>query len=421
MCRQMENFSDVIVIGGGPCGSFSALNLSKKGFNVKVFEEHSEIGVPSHCAGHVSINGLKNLGLYPLPKGVIENTFVGAKFYSPNGTVFTVRLVEPITCVVNRTLFDRYVAELAQKFGALYSLGTRIESLVFADGFVKGAIVKQHGKLFKFFGRITLDAEGVSARLLKQALSIPPKRNKLVVGAQVEVENVKDLETDIVEVILGRNYAPGFYAWLIPKNETEAKVGLGAKTGNPRILLKRLMGKHPAISTKLRTAKVIRQSYHPITLGGPIQKAYTNGFLVVGDAASQVKPTTGGGIILGLNCARIAADVATEALNKNDFSAEFLSMYQRRVMKTFGFDLKIMLRIREMLDKLPDEKLDAIVSLCRKIRLGEAFKDLKEVDFQGRAILGLAQNPRALTVLVFFFLNYLLWNLKTEFQQCSSG
>jgi digeranylgeranylglycerophospholipid reductase len=403
----MENFSDVIVVGGGPCGSFSALNLSKRGFKVTVFEEHGEIGVPCHCAGHISINGLKSLGLYPLPKGVVENMFTGAKIYSPNGTAFTIRVAKPITCVVNRALFDKHVAELAKKAGAHYNMSTRVESLVFANGFAKGVVVKRLNETSEFLGKMVLDAEGISARMLKHTSLHPPRSDKIVKGAQVEVENVKNVETDIVEVILGSSYAPGFYAWLIPKNEAEAKVGLAAKTGNPKMLLKRLMHKHPVVSAKLQNAKIIREVYHPITLGGPISKAYSNGFLVVGDAASQVKPTTGGGIIFGLNCARIAADVVAEALNKNDFSAEFLSSYQKRFMKMFGFDVKVMLKVREMLDKLPDKKLDAIISLCGKMQLNDAFKDLKEIDFQGWALLKLVQNPRALTVLALFLLSYL--------------
>jgi digeranylgeranylglycerophospholipid reductase len=403
----MENFSDVIVVGGGPCGSFSALNLSKRGFKVTVFEEHGEIGVPCHCAGHISINGLKSLGLYPLPKGMVENTFTGAKIYSPNGTTFTVRVAKPITCVVNRALFDKHVAELAKKAGAHYNMSTRVESLVFANGFVKGVIVKRLNETSEFLGKMVLDAEGISARMLKHASLHPPRSDKIVKGAQAEVENVNDVETDTVEVILGSSYAPGFYAWLIPKNEAEAKVGLATKTGNPKMLLQRLMRKHPAVSRKLKNAKIIREAYHPITLDGPVSKAYSNGFLVVGDAASQVKPTTGGGIIFGLNCARIAAGVIAEALNKNDFSAKFLSAYQKRFMKMFGFDVKVMLKVREMLDKLPDKKLDAIISICGKMQLNDAFKDLKEIDFQGLALLKLAQNPKALTVLALFLLSYL--------------
>jgi hypothetical protein len=76
-------------------------------------------------------------------------------------------------------------------------------------------------------------------------------------------------------------------------------------------------------------------------------------------------------------------------------------------MKMFGFDVKVMLKVREMLDKLPDKKLDAIISLCGKMQLNDAFKDLKEIDFQGWALLKLVQNPRALTVLALFLLSYL--------------
>jgi digeranylgeranylglycerophospholipid reductase len=404
----MKNFSDVIVVGGGPCGSFSALNLAKRGFSVTVFEEHGEIGIPCHCAGHISINGLRNLGLYPLPRGIVENAFTGAKIYSPSGKVLTIRLSKPVTCTVNRALFDKHIAELAQKAGAHYAVGTRVESLIFEGGFVKGVVIKRGGKSSEFFGKIVLDAEGISARILRQAALPPPISEKIVKGAQVEVENVKDVETDMVEVVLGSGYAPGFYAWVIPKNEGEAKVGLATKTGDPRTFLQRLIRKHPSFSVKLQNAKVVRESYHPITLGGPIAKAYSNGFLVVGDAASQVKPTTGGGIIFGLNCARIASDIIAEALGKSDFSAEFLSAYQKRFMEMFGFDVKVMLKLREILDRLTDEKLDAVISLCEKIRLNEAFKDLKEIDFQGRALLKLAQNPKTLTVLAFFFFNYLL-------------
>ncbi|MGC8997933.1 MAG: NAD(P)/FAD-dependent oxidoreductase [Candidatus Bathyarchaeia archaeon] len=404
----MKNFSDVIVIGGGPCGSFSALNLSRRGFSIAVFEEHNEIGVPCHCSGHISINGLKNLGLYPLSRGIVENTFTGAKIYSPSGKVLTIRLAKSITCTVNRALFDKHIAELAQKAGAHYSMSTRVESLIFEGGFVKGVVIKRDGKSSEFFGKIVLDAEGISARILRQAALPLPKSGKIVKGVQVEVENVKDVETDVVEVVLGSCYAPGFYAWLIPKNEEEAKVGLATETGDPRAFLQRLMRKHPAVSAKLQNAKVVRESYHPITLGGPIAKAYANGFLVVGDAASQVKPTTGGGVIFGLNCARIAADVIAEALDKSDFSAEFLSMYQERFMKMFGFDVKVMLKLREIMDRLTDESLDAVISLCEKLRLNEALKDLKEIDFQGRTLLKLAQNPKTLMVLAFLLLNYML-------------
>ena len=59
---------DVAIIGGGPVGSYAALHLAKKGIPVTVYEEHPEIGLPSHCAGHISIRSLKTMGLYPLAR-----------------------------------------------------------------------------------------------------------------------------------------------------------------------------------------------------------------------------------------------------------------------------------------------------------------------------------------------------------------
>src|SRR5271169_5234861 len=92
---------DAIIIGGGPVGSYAALNLAKLGVKVTIFEEHPEIGLPSHCAGHLSIRSLSAMGLYPLPKGIVENTFRSANFYSPSGTRFSLHLSHPVTTVLN--------------------------------------------------------------------------------------------------------------------------------------------------------------------------------------------------------------------------------------------------------------------------------------------------------------------------------
>ena len=408
----MKNLSDVAVVGGGPCGSFCALNIAKKSINVTVFEEHTEIGVPCHCAGHLSINSLKNLGLYPLPRGIIENVFYGAKIYSPSGLEFSVRFASTITCAVNRTLFDKHISHLAEKAGVRYRLSSRVESLITKDSLLKGVLVKQKGKTIKFFSSLVVDAEGTAYRILRQTGLAPPRRDSFVYCVNAEVENVKDLESDMVEVFLGNNYTPGFYAWLIPKGEDKAKFGLGAKVGNPKTLLQKLMKKHPAASKKLQRAKILRESFHPIPLGGPLLKAYSDGFLAVGDAASQVKPTTGGGVIFGLNCAKVAADVVAEALDKKDFSSKFLSAYQKRFMKLIGFDVKVMLEARRMLDRISDKKLDNFVGFCRKIHLNEGFKDLKEIDFQGQTLLRACWNPRVIAAFAYFFTAYLQQTIK---------
>lgn len=405
----MNVASDAVVVGGGPCGSFAALNLAKHGVSTIVFEEHGEVGIPSHCPGHMSIKGLKHLGLYPLSKEIIENEFYGAVFHSPKGKSFSIRFSQPVTYTVDRVLFDDYVAKMAQNIGARYHLDSRVESLIIENGFVKGVTVKKSGDTEENFpAKIVINAEGIPSRILRQSGLSSLKRQMLVNAAHAEVENVKDAEEDIVEIFLGRDYAPGFYAWIIPKRDGKAKIGLATKTGNPRELLQRLMLKHPIASKKLRVARVLRTTFHPIPLCGPIPKTYSDGFLTVGDAASQVKPTTGGGVILGMTCARIAAQVAYGAFQGNDFSAEFLSTYQTQCKEILGFDMNVMLRIRKMLNMMSDQKLDNAISFLSKMRVDKALQNIGDLDFQGQALIRALRYPQALTALIYFCLLYLL-------------
>jgi len=396
---------DVAVVGGGPCGSFTALNLGRRGVTVAVFEEHGEIGVPSHCAGHLSINGLKHLGLYPLPAKIVENTFRGAAFHSPTGREFRVHFSSPVTCVVNRVLFDKFIAEMAEKAGARYFLDSRAESLIVENGFVKGVSVRQNGASKSLLARIVVDAEGISSRLLRQAGLPSLDRSRLVNGVEAEVEGVKNVESDTVDVFLGKSYAPGFFMWLMPLRDGKAKVGLATKTGNPIELLQNLMSRHPIASKKLGKSKILRTTSHPVTLGGPVSRAYRDGFLAVGDVASQVKPTTGGGVIWGLTCSRIAAEVAVQALRQNDFSS-FLCEYQKRCDKTLGFDTRVMVRMRKTLDALSDKQVDDALGFCARIGLSKTLERVDDIDFQGRSILRALGSARMLTALLYFFYLY---------------
>ncbi|MDH7564017.1 MAG: NAD(P)/FAD-dependent oxidoreductase [Candidatus Bathyarchaeota archaeon] len=407
----METVSDVIVVGGGPCGSFAAFNLAKKGVNVTVFEEHAEIGVPSHCAGHLSIRGLKNLGLYPLPSRVVENVIYGVVFHSPNGESFSLRFAAPVTCSVNRVLFDKHLAKMAADAGARYFLRSKVESLVIENSYVCGVYIRQNRVTEKYAAKIVIDAEGVSPRLLRQAGLPAPDRSMAMVGVEAEVENVENIKRDMVEVFLGKEYAEGFFAWLIPQNNGHAKIGLASKTGNPQKLLQKLMTTHPVASRNLCHGKITQLSFHPLSLGGSVRQAYSNGFLAVGDAASHVKPTTGGGVILGMSCAKIAAEVAYTALKRSDVSSVFLSTYQRECDSMLGFDMSVMLRLRKMFNTLSDRQVDKAIRFCRMINLGRSLQEVEEIDLQGKAIFKLLRNPRMLAALFYFLRLYLFANI----------
>jgi digeranylgeranylglycerophospholipid reductase len=408
--QLMKDVADVIVVGGGPVGSFTALKLSKLGAAVTVFEEHKIIGRPSHCAGHLSIRSLRNLGLYPLPGKIVENTYSRANFYAPSGFKFPVTLAEPVTCSVNREAFDKCLADKAEHAGAYYRLNSRVQSLLIENGAVKGVAVKQGDETESVTAKIVVDAEGISSRLLRQTGLAGLNGERLVYAVEAEAENVKDVELNAVEVFTGEAYAPGFYAWLMPRRDGTAKLGLATKAGNPREFLQRLIRKHPVASKQLGNAKITRTAFHPMTVGGPIAKAYANGFIAVGDAASQVKPTTGGGVVFGLTCAGIAAEVVDEAVRRNDASEGVLQVYQKRCADRLKFDFSVMLRVRRFLDSLSDEKLDEVLRFCSRIGVNKALENVDEIDFQGQLLLKVVTKPAMFAALGYFLKLYLSAN-----------
>jgi digeranylgeranylglycerophospholipid reductase len=399
----MNKHPKILIIGAGPAGSHTAYNLAKNGINTTVYEEHEGIGVPTHCAGHLSIRSLNQLGLLPLPKEIVGNTFRGAIFHSPKGTEFSLHFPNPITCTVNRELFDKHLAQKAMNAEAKYSLSSRVESLLIENSTIKGVTVTHSSsKTTTETADIVIDAEGVTSRLLRQTNLEPPDPLMIISGVEAQIDNTHDTEPHTVEVFLGRQYAPGFYAWLIPLRNGGAKIGLGAKGGNPQQLLSKLMTKHPSASKKLANARIIKTAYHPIMLGGSLRRTCANGFLAVGDAASQVKPTTGGGVILGLNCAQIAAKTVQNAVQNQDFSYAQLSEYERLCGDRMGFDVGVMLQIRKLLNSLSDERIDEIMRLSSKLRLDESLQRVSEIDFQGKTLLAVMRDPRSWPMLLYF-------------------
>ena len=395
--------SDTIVIGAGPAGSFSALHAAKLGATVTVYEEHGEIGDPVHCTGHVSFAGVKRLKL-DLPERAFENKVRAATFYSSSGCKFSIRFSSPVTCVINRKVFDQYIARKAMDEGAEIVRGAHVDSFLIEKGSVKGVVVRKGKKTETSLSKIVIDAEGVCSGLLRRA-GLPSLNHRMVVnGVQAEVDRVDGVEDDMVEVFLGKRFAPGFFAWIVPRRDGTAKVGLAAAKGDPHERLRHFIRRHPVACQRLKQSKITGLVYHPVTLGGPISRTFHDGLLVVGDAASQVKPTTGGGIIMGLVCARTAGRTAAYAIRYKDPSASFLSEYERQWKRDVGFDMMVMKRLRLMLNGLTDRQIDKLVAQSSRLGLEKSLKGFGDIDFQGTSLVRMARSPRFLATALYFLI-----------------
>lgn len=392
--------TDVVVVGCGVSGATAARAVAKKNVSVSIFEEHSQVGKPSHCSGHVGIPAFKQFSP-EVPKRIIENQIRGAVLNSPGGKQLTLRRSMPVTWVLNRAAYDEYLAELAENSGAALQLNSRVENYKRLDN---GEIqLKVKGDKERDLScKVLIDASGCGASVSRYAGFSKLGRGIVVNSAQVSVENLVDVDEDFVEVYFGQGFAPGFFGWIIPRRDGTAKVGIAAGArANVRQCFERFIGKHPIVSAKLKHSKQITApSYHPIPVGGAVNRTYTDNILAVGDAASQVKPTTGGGIVFGLACGRIAGETAAKAVLDRDFTGPRLGEYEIRWRRMFGFDLRAMSWLRRLLYRLPDSNLDRIFTIAQELGADDILNTTTDIDFQGRTLLSLARDPRLFITLL---------------------
>ncbi|MEM1884804.1 MAG: NAD(P)/FAD-dependent oxidoreductase, partial [Candidatus Jordarchaeales archaeon] len=290
---------DVVVVGCGPAGSLASLEAAGRGVRVLVLEEHGTIGEPDHCAGLVSVNGLKALGL-KVPEECVLNEVYGARFVSPSGEEVIVRRREPQAVVLDRRAFDKWLASIAQDVGVQIMLGRRVTAVSVGR---RGAVVSAGGG-FEVCCEVVVDAEGCRGRIARAA-GLPRPRGRIP-AVQYELSGVC-VDEELVELHFGSDLAPGFFAWVIPV-EGGVRVGLGAYS-RPGERLRRFIKRRG-----FSGARVVRRMAGVIITGGPVGRTCSGRLLVVGDAAGQVKPTTGGGVVTGGICSKIAGRVAAEAV-----------------------------------------------------------------------------------------------------------
>jgi geranylgeranyl reductase family protein len=395
-----HNSVNILIVGCGVSGASTALAAAGKDASVTVLEEHPRVGIPSHCSGHVGIRGFKQFAP-SLPEKIIENKIKGAILTAPNGRSLILSRSDPVTWVLNRAEFDQHLASLAIKNGANLHMNSRVESVKRSDnGFQVKLDSSKHPH--EYFCKVLIDAGGCGARVSRYGGIPSLNRQPLVNSAQCNMDNISDVDSDFVEVYYGQTYAPGFFGWIIPRRDGSAKVGLaaGART-NVNACFERFLRKHPIVSQKLKKAKLLsKPTYHPIPVSGAKSKTYADGILSVGDAASQVKPTTGGGIVFGLICGKIAGETAAAAVRDENFSSSRMKKYEDTWRSMIGFDLSAMASLRQLLYRIPDRYLNKLFDVSNELRIEDVLSKTSDIDFQGRTLLGLARDPRLFLALL---------------------
>lgn len=360
------------MVGAGPAGSMAARAAARSGAKVLLLDKRRELGVPVQCGEALSEDPLKDLGIKPDARWIAGKTNV-VKLVSPSGTVVRIaekKIVGKVGYILDRKIFDKHLAMLAAKEGADVKVGTLVDGLLMENGGIEGLRARGIDGRMEVRTQVVIAADGVGSRIARWAgMNTALKLVDIESGAQFQMVGIDLESSSTMEFYFGSKIAPGGYAWVFPKGEEMANVGLGvlgSRAERPAIeYLQDFVDKMPS----LRKGRIIEINAGGVPVGGPIKKTVKDNLLVVGDAARQVNALTGGGTDSAMRAGDIAGEVAAKALAEGDVSEKRLNEYERRWRKQMGKRLQRYLKAKNVLIGLSDEDLD------------ELAKALSEVEF----------------------------------------
>lgn len=354
---------DIIVVGAGPAGSRVAAGLASRGFRVAVCERQPRAGAFSCCTGLV---GLEAVNLLDIPPEIIQHEARSARLFSPDGTSLRVWRDEVQACVLDRPALDSLLAGRAAAAGAEYFYDTAVMDV---ETGADAARVSTTGGTFN--AEAVVLACGSGALTARLGLGRP---GDTVIGVQAELPADG---IDEVEVYFGEAAAPGFFAWLAPAGAGRAKVGLMTRR-RPLYYLRNFIASNEAAGRINAAGMSLSRGLVPLR---PRKTTYGRRLLAVGDAAGQVKPTSGGGIYYGILSADIAAAVLAEAASNDDFSAAFLARYQRRWRQRLGAELRRGYRLRRGYERLGDSRRARLFAIIRQWGIDRELAAVPELKF----------------------------------------
>ena len=299
----------------------------------------------------------------------------GAHIYSPDKTRVVVdaeNAGNETGYVVYRDIFDQTLARSAIKAGAEYMMNTKAIGLIREGDKIKGVLAEQFDEKLEIECKIVVAADGVDSKVAQWAgINTILKPHDLETCAQYTLTDI-DVEHAYCEFYLGKEIAPGGYIWVFPKGKRIANVGMGilaslSESGMVKKLLDDFIEKDP----RLNKGKNLRFITGAVPVANPAEQTVADNLLLVGDAARHVDPITGGGLTHCLEGGKIAGEVIAKAIKKEDYSAEFLSEYEKGWKDAFGQKIKRNYLVKEMMLNMDDKTFNKLAQALSKVEFDE--------------------------------------------------
>lgn len=357
----MKSEYDIIIVGGGPAGSIAAKFASEQGVSVLMLEKDRDIGYPVRCGEAVSMEGLEEF-IKPDPKW-IATEITKFSFIAPDKTQIDVPF-EGKGCILERKIFDYELANIAAKTGTDILTRAYVNGLLFDGEKVSGVKYEYRGEQKEIKSKLVIAADGIESRVGRWAgLKTHSDFRDMESGIQVTASGI-EIDENTCYFYWGNVYAPQGYLWVFPKGDSVANIGL-AITGDIGKKRSALSFLNEFMETHYPNASILTQVAGGIPFTPTLDKIVGPSIMLVGDAARQINPLSGGGIISGMIGGSIAGKVAGEAIIKNDLN--LISGYHTKWHNRLGKRHEMFNRIKNGIYNLTDDKYNSIAHSLKKL------------------------------------------------------
>jgi len=367
----LMNCHDVIVIGAGAIGSYVASQLAQYGLKVLLVDK-KELPGKKICAGVISTDAFEE---FSLPKGSIIGILDKIKVYSPLGTSIEYKHPKPLAYIVNRPSFDMALFSKALNSGAKFIGNFKVKGAKSSNSYIEVLGKDKHEK-----ARVAVVACGFNPLLMKS------------LGFGSYPSFVEAIQTTVysshienAEIHLGREIAPGAFAWILPIKNRLARIGLITRK-DARKYLRNFLDRDIIKERIIENHQPVMASYLP---AGPLESTVADRMLVVGEAAGQVKTTTYGGIYYGLLCAKEAIPVLIKAFETGEFGLSSLLRYEKKWREKIFDEIKIGIELNKKVQHIKDEEIEEIMRMVKKSKFLFLIKNTARFDWH-KEIISLA-------------------------------
>ncbi|MFI5236524.1 MAG: NAD(P)/FAD-dependent oxidoreductase [Ignavibacteriales bacterium] len=361
----MKNEYDVIVVGAGPAGSMAARFAAEQGVSVLMLEKDRDVGYPVRCGEAISKAGVEEFISS-------DDKWIAAKiskfsFNAPDGTEVILDFGEA-GYVLERRIFDYELARTAANQGAEIITRAYVNGLMFDNGNVSGVKYEFQGEQKEVKAKVVIAADGVESRVGRWAgLETHIDFRDMESAVQITAANIP-VDQKTLYFYFGKDVAPNGYFWIFPKGQNNANIGLGVsgiigKKKSAQSFLNDFMNKN------YPNAPVLTTVAGGVPCAITLQKISAPGILVVGDAARQVNPLSGGGIASGMIGGSIAGRIAAESVKMK--KPDHILTYDKAWADRLGKRHEIFNRIKEGIYNFSDEKFNNIAHSINKVPYGK--------------------------------------------------